>query len=91
MLAIKIQRCGGNRYCWDKILLKVKDKVSSVTCNKKKKGASNKRLHPSCFVFMYFYIMKHFSGSCSIHSKIKDLKFDFLAPFGHFSQKIVKI
>ena len=91
MLAIKIQRCGGNCYCWDKILLKVKDKVSSVTCNKKKKGASNKRLHPSCFAFMYFYIMKHFSGSCSIRSKIKDLKFDFLAPFGHFSQKIVKI
>ena len=91
MLAIKIQRYGGNRYCWDKILLKVKDKVSSVTCKKKEKRAANKRLHPSCFVFMYFYIMKPFPSSCSIHSKIKDLKFDFLAPFGHFSQKFVRI
>ena len=38
MLAIKIQRWGGNRYCWDKILFNVKDKASSVTCKKRKKG-----------------------------------------------------
>lgn len=63
MLAIKLRRWGGDRYCWDKILLKVKDTASSVTCEKKKKSALNKKLHPTRYAFMYFYCMNPFPGS----------------------------